>query len=156
MAGDDSSSSKSQDDKPKPHLHPAYSVTNIQTKICTLDGKNTTYSSWVELFKFHLKAYKVHHIDGTPPPPETDPTYAEWSELDALIVQWIYNTINDDTLDRILEDDISAHEAWTKIQEVFLSNKKACAAALLHEFTNTKLKDCASMGAYCQRLKDIA
>lgn len=153
MAGDASSSGKDS----KPHLHPAYSVTNIQSKIRTLDGKTTNYSSWVKLFKLHLKAYKVlSHIDGTPPPPETDPTYVEWSELDALILQWIYSTINDDTLDRVMENDISAHDAWLKIQDVFLSNKKARAAALLHEFTHTTLKDCASMDAYCQKLKDLS
>ncbi|XP_076899986.1 uncharacterized protein LOC143554001 [Bidens hawaiensis] len=156
--GDDSSSSGSKSNtQNKPSIHPAYSFINIQSKIHTLDGKTTTYSSWVKPFKLHLKAYKVlHHIDGTPPPTITDPTYAEWLELDALILQWIFSTISDDILDRVLENDIPAREAWTQIEDVFLSNKKARAAALLHEFTHNTLKDCASMDAYCQKLKDIS
>ncbi|XP_076931693.1 uncharacterized protein LOC143596924 [Bidens hawaiensis] len=143
--GDDSSSSGSKtNNQYKPSIHPAYSVTNIQSKIRTLDGKTTTYSSWVKLFKLHLKAYKVlHHIDGTPPPAIANPTYAEWSKLDALIHQWIFSTISDDILNRVLENDIPAREAWTQIEDVFLSNKKARAAALLHKFTHTTLKDFA-------------
>lgn len=51
-------------------LHPAYTVTNIQTKIRTLDGTKVTYSSWTKLFRLHAKAYKVlNRIDGTPAPP---------------------------------------------------------------------------------------
>lgn len=75
-------------------LHPAYSMTNTQTKIQTLDGTKVTYSSWTKLFRFHAKAYKVlDHIDDTSAPKETDPTYLQWVEIDALVLQWIYNTL---------------------------------------------------------------
>lgn len=60
-------------------LHLVYIVTNIQDKVCVLDGVKVRYSSWVKLFKLHAKGYKVlNHIDDTPPPDLTEPTYMSW------------------------------------------------------------------------------
>ncbi|KAL9997056.1 putative RNA-directed DNA polymerase [Helianthus debilis subsp. tardiflorus] len=141
----------------KPSLHPAYTVTNITTKIRTLDGKKVTYSAWVKLFNLHLRAYKVlHHIDGTNPPASTDPTFAAWSELDALILQWIFSTVSDDILARVLESDQTARSAWLKIQEIFINNKQARAVTLETRFSNTTLKSCTSFEDYCQTLKDLS
>ncbi|KAJ0435455.1 hypothetical protein HanIR_Chr17g0893471 [Helianthus annuus] len=141
----------------KQPLHPAYTVTNINNKIRTLDGKKVTYSSWVKLFKLHVRAYKVHqHIDGSDPPAETDPTYPAWSELDALILQWIYSTLSDDLLSRVLNTDFTARDAWLKIQDIFINNKHARAATLENKFTNTTLSSCASFDDYCLTLKSLA
>lgn len=155
MAGDDTSKPPAGD--PKPTLHPAYTVTNIQHKIRTLDGTDTTYSTWVKLFKLHAKAYKVlDHIDGTSAPDDDDPAYPQWVEIDALVLQWIYGTINDDLLSHTLEDDSTAHQAWTKIQDIFMCNKQSRAATLEHEFTNTTLTSCGGLDDYCKELKEIA
>ncbi|KAJ9556976.1 hypothetical protein OSB04_011590 [Centaurea solstitialis] len=127
------------DDKPESSsstksLHPAYSVSNIQTKIRTLDGSKVTYSSWVKLFRFHAIAYKVlDHLDDTPAPADTDLSYEAWKELDALVSQWIYSTISDDLLVR-----------------------QAKAAALETHFVNLTLAACNSVDDYCQQLKDLA
>ncbi|KAI3783111.1 hypothetical protein L2E82_13173 [Cichorium intybus] len=138
-------------------LHPVYTVTNIQNKVRILDGVKVTYSSWVKLFKLHAKGYKVlHHIDGTAPPAATDPTYTSWVEIDSIVLQWIYGTLSDDLLVRILENDTTAREAWLKIQTIFLNNKSSRAAALEHEFTNLSLTACSSMDEYCQKLKDLS
>ncbi|KAK1438082.1 hypothetical protein QVD17_03885 [Tagetes erecta] len=149
--------SSSQTNTPKQSLHHAYSVTNINTKIRTLDAKKVTYSTWVKQFKLHVRAYKVlSHIDGTPPPAETDATYQEWSELDALILQWIHNTISDDLLKRVTDKEISARETWLQLQEIFINNKHARAATLENKFTNLTLSACSSFDDYCQTLKDLA
>ncbi|KAI3751457.1 hypothetical protein L2E82_22544 [Cichorium intybus] len=146
-----------QDSTPVKALHPVYTVTNIQNKIRTLDGTKVSYSSWVRLFKLHARGYKVlAHIDGSDPPPKTDSAYETWSEIDAIVLQWIYGTISDDLLARVLEPDSTAYEAWFKIQNIFLNNKGSRAAALEHEFTNLTLKAMSSLEAYCQRLKDLA
>ncbi|XP_076900371.1 uncharacterized protein LOC143554523 [Bidens hawaiensis] len=148
--GEASSSTKTEP------LHPTYTVTNVQNKIRTLDGTKVTYSSWVKLFKLHAKAYEVlNHIDGTSPPEETDPTYVQWSEIDALILQWIYSTVSDDILDRNIDNDISAITAWNKIQDIYLNNKQARALALEHEFTNMKLTNSAGFDEYCQKPKEL-
>ncbi|XP_076904997.1 uncharacterized protein LOC143560609 [Bidens hawaiensis] len=150
----DSSTSNNKNTQP---LHPAYTVTNINNKIRTLDGKKVTYSSWVKLFKLHARAYKVlNRIDGSETPPETDSTYSAWSELDALILQWIFSTLSDDLLPRVLDTDLTARSAWLKTQEFFINNIHARAVTLETKFTNTALSSCSSFDDYCQTLKDIA
>ena len=63
-------------------LHPTHIVTNIQTKIRTLDGTNVIYSSWKKLFCVHAKAYKVlDHTGDTPTLKKTDPTYLQCVEI---------------------------------------------------------------------------
>ncbi|XP_022041665.1 uncharacterized protein LOC110944311 [Helianthus annuus] len=107
-------------------LHPTYSVTNIQSKIRTLDGSTVTYSSWVQLFQLHVVAYKVvDHID---------------------------NNI----LPQILPNTTSAKQSWDKLEKIYLSNKKAQAAALETRFCNLSLSACASLDDYCQQLLNLA
>ncbi|XP_076935876.1 uncharacterized protein LOC143602751 [Bidens hawaiensis] len=152
-----------RDDKvpnPKPAdiktLHMVYTVTNIQNKIRPLDSTTITYSAWVKLFRLHLKVYKVlDHIEGDPPTAD-DPVLEKWHKINALIVQWIYCTVNLNILARILEDDTTAHEAWSRIKVIFLCNKQARAYALEHKFTNTTLPECCGLNPYCKILKEIA
>lgn len=119
---------------PKPPLHPVYTVTNIQHKIRVLDGTKVTYNSWVKIFKLHARGYKVlHHIDGTAPPAKTSDTYDSWVEIDAIVLQWIYGTLSDDLLIRVLDTDTTAYKAWLRIQEIFTNNKGSHAATLEHE-----------------------
>ncbi|KAD5508849.1 hypothetical protein E3N88_16552 [Mikania micrantha] len=149
MAKDDTTSDHPPS-KPS-SLHPAYSVSNIQTKIRTLDGTKVTYSSWVALFCLHVVAYKVlNHIDGTPTPVSLPVDAASWQELDALVLQWIYSTVSDDQLIRILDAKNTALAAWLKLERIYLSNKKACAAALETKFCNLSLTTCSSVEEYCQ------
>ncbi|KAI3682106.1 hypothetical protein L2E82_50138 [Cichorium intybus] len=139
-----------------PGLHPAYTVTNIQNKIRTLDGSKVTYSSWVKLFRLQAKAYKVSdHLDADPPEKTAD-DYDHWAEIDALVLQWIYSTVSDEIMAMIIENDTTARTIWKKIHDIFLSNKGSRAAALEHEFTNLQLTACSSMDEYCQKLKDLA
>ncbi|XP_074310147.1 uncharacterized protein LOC141645874 [Silene latifolia] len=154
MTGSDSPQSSTP---PKSTLHPAYTVTDIQKKVRVLDGSKVSYAAWVSLFTLHARGYKVlHHIDGTKPPAETDPLYDAWYEIDALVLQWIYGTMSDDLLPRILEPESTAQEAWDRVQNIFLNNKGARAASLEHEFNNLKLASLPSFDAYCQRLRELA
>ncbi|KAI3723538.1 hypothetical protein L2E82_35181 [Cichorium intybus] len=138
-------------------LHPVYTVTNIQNKVRILDGTKVTYSSWVKLFKLHARGYKVlDHMDGTPAPAKADATCDTWAEIDAIVLQWIYGTLSDDLLVRVLDTDTTAYETWKRIRDIFLNNKGSRATALEHEFTNLTLTACSSMDEYCQRLKELA
>lgn len=153
MGKDDSGSSEVK----ATTLHPAYTVTNVHAKIRTLDGVKVTYSSWTKLFRLHAKAYKVlDHIDGMKAPVEIDPGYDQWVEIDALVLQWIYNTLSDDLMVRILESDTTTQAAWNKFKANFLNNKGSRATALEQEFSNLNLAACSSMEAYCQKIKDLA
>ncbi|KAJ0879831.1 putative RNA-directed DNA polymerase [Helianthus annuus] len=149
--------SSSSSDPKTPSLHPAYTVTNIQNKVRTLDGTKVTYSSWVKLFKLHAKAYKVlDHIDGTAPPEEIDDNYSSWYEIDALILQWIYATLSDELMVRVLETDATARSTWIHLENIFLNNKGSRATTLEHDFTTLTLGACSSLDDYCQKLKEIA
>ncbi|KAL9237182.1 hypothetical protein vseg_011764 [Gypsophila vaccaria] len=151
MASDDTSTPT------KPSLHPVFTITNIQHKVRILDGTKVTYGSWVHLFKLHARSYRVlHHIDGTAPPAKTDPEYDEWCEIDSHVLQWIYGTLSDDLLARVLNADSTAYDAWSRVKNIFLNNKGARAASLEHEFTNLKLESLPSLDAYCQRLRELA
>ncbi|XP_022018977.1 uncharacterized protein LOC110919005 [Helianthus annuus] len=138
-------------------LHPIYSVTKIQNKVRTLDGVKVTYTSWVKLFKLHAKGYEVlDHIDGAEPPSKDDDSYDSWVKIDAIVLQWIYGTLSDDLLVRILDYETTAQQAWNKIQTIFQNNKNSRASSLMHAFTTTTLASCSSLNDYFQKLKDIA
>ncbi|CAH1424510.1 unnamed protein product [Lactuca virosa] len=137
-------------------IHPIYTVTNIQNKVRVLDGIKATYSSWVRLFKLHAQVYKVlTHIDGAAPPANTDPAYETWSKIDAIVLQWIYGTLSDDLLVRVL-DQTTALDAWNKVKDIFLNNKSSRTAALENKFNNLTLRAMSFLEAYYQRLKDLA
>ncbi|XP_022003463.1 uncharacterized protein LOC110900912 [Helianthus annuus] len=152
----DDSTPESSTLKPSP-LHPTYSVTNIQTKIRTLDGTKVTFSSWVKLFRLHVVAYKVlNHVDGTPAPVSPAADVELWQELDALVLQWIYSTVADDLLTRILHTKTTTYATWSKLEKIFLRNKKARAATLETKFCNLTLTACSSVEDYCQRLTELS
>ncbi|KAL9226157.1 hypothetical protein vseg_002001 [Gypsophila vaccaria] len=124
MAKDSTEPEPSSATNGKTGLHPVYSIPNILNKVRMLDGAKITYSAWVKLFTLHARGYKVlHHIDGTPPPIQTDPAHAEWCEIDAHVLQWIYGSISEDLLLRILETDSTAYEAWTRLKNHFTTIK---------------------------------
>lgn len=155
LAVDSTASKNNNTNDPKP-LHPVYSVANIQNKIRTLDGVKVTYSSWVKLFKLHAHGYDVlKHTDGSTPPVKTDATYESWSKIDAIVLQWIYGSLSDELLARVLDTDATTQQAWNRIQDIFLNNKSSRAAALEHQFINLTLASCSSMDEYQQKLKDL-
>jgi hypothetical protein len=122
-----------------------------------LDGVRFTYSAWVKLFRLHARGYDVmHHIDGTAPPARTDPKYDSWVKIDAIVLQWIYGTLSDDLLLRVLENESTAFQAWTRLQNLFLNNKGSRAAALEHQFADHTLRGMPNLETYCQKLKEIS
>ncbi|XP_022014316.1 uncharacterized protein LOC110913804 [Helianthus annuus] len=137
-------------------LHPVYTVTDIQKKIRVLDGSKVTYSAWVKLFQLHARGYEVLDHITSEPPPETDPTYDQWKKIDAIVLQWIYSTLSDEYLLRVLESDSTALQAWNRVKAIFHNNKGPRCAALQTKFVNLKLSACASLEAYCQTLRDLA
>ncbi|XP_076931616.1 uncharacterized protein LOC143596833 [Bidens hawaiensis] len=148
--------STSSNSNPNPSLHPTYSVNNIQSKVRTLDGTTVTYSAWIKLFKFHATAYRVlNHLDDTPPPADTDPTYPAWKELGALVSQWIYSCVSNEYMEQILDTEASARQTWLKLEKLFLSNKRAKAAALETQFVNLTLSACSSVDDYYKQLKNL-
>ncbi|KAK9079741.1 hypothetical protein SSX86_001414 [Deinandra increscens subsp. villosa] len=137
-------------------LSHAYSVTNIHLRVKILDGIKINYNLWIKLFLNHVRAYKVlDHIDGTDPPEDNDPLHTIWNEIDAVVLQWIYSTLSDSLLPRVVENEQTARDAWVKIQNIFQNNKGSRAVALEQEFINLTLASCASMDAYFQKIHEL-
>nr|KAJ0226124.1 hypothetical protein LSAT_V11C100013850 [Lactuca sativa] len=80
-------------------------------------------------------------------------TYESWSEIDTIVLQWIYGALSDNLLVRILEPDTTTYESWKKLSSIFLNNKGSHATALEHEFNNLKLSTMSSLEDYCQCLR---
>ncbi|XP_022007959.1 uncharacterized protein LOC110907260 [Helianthus annuus] len=76
-------------------------------------------------------------------------------EIDAVVLQWIYGTLTDDLLVRVLTDESTAYEAWKRVKKLFLNNKGPRVAALQHELSNITLAAMPSLEAYCQRISDL-
>jgi hypothetical protein len=141
----------------KQKLTHAYTVTDIHLRVKVLDGVKLTYSTWVKLFTLHVKAYKLaDHIDGTAPPDATDPLYPIWCDIDSIVLQWLYGTLSDDLLIRIVDTNTTARAAWLKLHGIFQNNKGARAAALDQEVSTLTLNNCSSLDVYCQNIQDLA
>ncbi|KAI3822382.1 hypothetical protein L1987_09971 [Smallanthus sonchifolius] len=69
---------------------------------------------------------------------------------------WIYETLADDLLNRVLVDESNAHQAWERVKQLFQNNKGSRAAALQHELTNLNLAAMPSVEAYCQKIRELA
>ncbi|XP_076940382.1 uncharacterized protein LOC143609534 [Bidens hawaiensis] len=76
-------------------------------------------------------------------------------QIDSIILQWIYATVSDEILGRILQDESTAHQAWNRLQDIFLNNKGPRVAALETEFSNIRLQNFPNIEAYHQRIRDV-
>ncbi|GJX83359.1 hybrid signal transduction histidine kinase M [Tanacetum coccineum] len=131
MAGDDNTNTN---EKP-------YGITNIKTYIpLMLDLDELNYDSWSELFTLHCKSFGVLHlIDGTSP--STNQTNDEWGKLDSLVKLWIFGTISKPLLQRVLKKNVSTHDVWKMLKDVFHDNKSARAMQLDNDLRNIELRN---------------
>ena len=114
------------------------------------------YSSWVELFRSTCIVYNVlDHSDSTAPRP-SDIDTPLWMRLDAMVKQWLYATISPDLLQTILKPNATAHEVWTRVEELFHDNKNTRAVFLETQFNKLALYDFPNASSYCQQIKLLA
>jgi hypothetical protein len=109
------------------------------------------YHRWRCLFHVILGWFNLrHHIDDTPPR-LADPL---WIQEDLTVLMWINATLVDDLLHMVMDDDISACEAWNKIATFFLGNRASRAVQLEQDLHNLEQGD-MSAAAFCHRLKTL-
>lgn len=145
------------DEVTKPVFHPAFTVNNIKNSIpLTLDRNDDRYSSWVELFQIHARAFNVlDHIDKTHPK-TTDIDSATWDQLDAIVKQWIYSTISQELIHAIMKPGATAFQLWSRLKEIFQDNAATRAVYLEELFNSTRLEAFSSVTEYCDRLKALS
>ena len=110
----------------------------------------------MELFHIHACAYNVldHIIANTTQPSSVDkPT---WERLDAVVKQWIYDTISKDLLQTIMKPGATAKELWAHLEEIFQDNKHTRAVYLEEQFNTTRLENFSNMSDYCKKLKQLS
>ncbi|KAL9237068.1 hypothetical protein vseg_011657 [Gypsophila vaccaria] len=137
-------------------FHPAYSVSNIKNYVqITLESENVHYASWVELFLNTARAFDV--IEHLVPPKDAEITKdAQWTRLDAIVMQWIYSSISLDLLHTILEPDATAQATWDRHKDIFVENQPSRAVLLEQQFTSIHMDNYSDVSSYCQALKMIA
>ncbi|XP_074270947.1 uncharacterized protein LOC141594857 [Silene latifolia] len=113
-------------------FHPALAIANIRNHISvTLGMDNDKYPMWVALFTNHAKATRVlNHLIPSKgkeiaPSPEDDKEL--WEILDAMVLQWIYATVNNELLKTIVEENSTAKECWHRIKNIFHDNQHSRA-----------------------------
>ncbi|KAD6454414.1 hypothetical protein E3N88_09120 [Mikania micrantha] len=152
-----SSSSSSSSSTISATIHPAVTVNNIKNYIPIVLGmEDAHYTSWVELFKIHCRAYQVIDHIISPPSESSVKPGVDWDRLDAIVLQWIYGTISSDLLLTIITPNSTAAQAWQALEHLFIDSKPSRALYLENKFSNTKLDSFPSISAYCQALKMIA
>ncbi|XP_022031415.1 uncharacterized protein LOC110932383 [Helianthus annuus] len=155
-------------------LHPALTVSNIKTHVpIILEKDSTHYTTWKTLFKVHCQIYEVlDHL--SPKQPATKPAAESsdatavakaeavaravdtlWTQLDAVVLQWIYATISAPLLHIILQTGQTAHDAWIAVESEFTDNKNTRAIFLGQEFANLSLENFSNMADYCQHAKHL-
>ncbi|GKF10804.1 hybrid signal transduction histidine kinase M, partial [Tanacetum coccineum] len=126
MAGDDSI-------PPKPHTpnEKPFGITNIKTYIpLVLDLNELNYDS-------------------------NDRATKEWGKLDSLVKLWIFGTISKSLLQRVLKKNVSAHDVWKSLNEVFHDNKTDRVMQLDTELRTIKLSS-LSITDYCHKISRTA
>lgn len=137
--------------------HPTLSVTNVKALIpLVLDIDKVQYTPWATLFRNTAKAYNVlDHIDSSVKKPK-DVDDDLWGRLDAIVCQWLYDTISTDLLLKILDDKSTAMTAWERLRNIFQDNKGTRVVHLENQFGNIHLSHFTSLGDYCQALKALS
>ena len=110
-----------------------------------------------ELFKIHARVHQViipTEAASSPDLKTTDPNL--WKRLDAVVLQWIYETISDDLLHTIIERDSTVEQAWNQLFNIFYDNKNSRALYLEQEFSNVRMEQFLDASTYYQHLKSLS
>ncbi|XP_071700642.1 uncharacterized protein [Rutidosis leptorrhynchoides] len=133
-----------------------YTVTSISHLIpVKLDLTKLNYTHWKKLFTTHCSGFDVlKFIQGTSTAEETNT--AEWLKADAVVTTWIYNTISEPLLERLLNSEAStSHEAWVFLEKLFQDNKLAKTMELTAELRGLNIGN-QTIEEYFRKIDRIA
>ncbi|XP_071719020.1 uncharacterized protein [Rutidosis leptorrhynchoides] len=111
-----------------------YTVTSISHLIpIKLDLAKLNYIHWSTMFTTHCAGFDVLRFIQSTSTSEERAT-PEWSKADSVVLSWIFITIFEPLLERVLNSQPkSAHEAWTFLAKVFQDNKRTKTVELTAE-----------------------
>ncbi|XP_071686318.1 uncharacterized protein [Rutidosis leptorrhynchoides] len=111
-----------------------YTVTSVGHLILIkLDLAKLNYSHWSKLFTTHCAGFDVlPFIQGSSTSEER--ATEEWTKADSVVLSWIFLTISEPLLERLLNSQPkTSHEARLFLEKVFLDNKRAKTVELIAE-----------------------
>ncbi|XP_071718192.1 uncharacterized protein [Rutidosis leptorrhynchoides] len=119
-----------------------YTVTSISNLIpIKLDLSKLNYPHWSKLFSVHCEGFKVGKFIITATTPE-ELASATWRKADAVVQMWIYSTISESLLERLLNSDsTNAFLAWLFLKKNFQDNKRSKTLELTAELRNITIVD---------------
>ncbi|XP_071728837.1 uncharacterized protein [Rutidosis leptorrhynchoides] len=133
-----------------------YTVTSVTHLIpIKLDLAELNYTHWSTLFTTHCAGFDVlKFIDGTSTSEEQ--ASEEWSKADSVVRSWIFLTISEPLLERLLNSQPkTAHEAWEFLAKVFQDNKRAKIVELTAELKALDIRN-QTVEEYFRKLDSLA
>ncbi|XP_071739699.1 uncharacterized protein [Rutidosis leptorrhynchoides] len=131
-----------------------YTVTLIHHLIqLKLDLTKLNYTHWSTLFANHCAAFNVESflVEAS----TSDPPSEETKKADAVVLGWIYLTISEPLLERLLNTQPkSSYEAWEFLKKVFLDNKCSKTIELTAELRSLNIGD-QTAEAYFHKIDSI-
>ncbi|WVZ50486.1 hypothetical protein U9M48_001732 [Paspalum notatum var. saurae] len=120
-----------------------------------LDMDASNFRQWRTFFDLTFEKFGLtNHVDGS-----LDAVLmrddAEWIQIDACIVSWLYTTVSKAIMDAVYKPRRSAHSLWTAIKDMFLDNGLQRAVLAQQEFHSLYQGD-LSIAEYTGRLKSLA
>ncbi|XP_071713505.1 uncharacterized protein [Rutidosis leptorrhynchoides] len=133
-----------------------YTVTSVHHLIpVKLDLSKLNYTHWKKLFTTHCAGFDVSNFilrDSTPEE-KADP---DWVKADAVVSTWIYLTISESLLERVLNSEpSSAYDAWSFLDKVFKDNKQSKTMELQAELRGLNIGN-SSVEEYFRQIDRIA
>jgi hypothetical protein len=137
-----------------PVFFPAYAAVNVKQHVpIDLSLERPNFSKWKSFFTTLCGKYGLlDHINGTVAARPADPM---WSQPDACVRGWMYNSVDDAVLDLAMEPDQDARALYVFIEALFQANKESRAVVLEQEFHNLSQGD-LSIDTYAQQMKSTA
>nr|KYP63417.1 hypothetical protein KK1_017986 [Cajanus cajan] len=123
-------------------IHPSY----------RLNGKN--YLKWSQLIRTILKGKgKINHLTGAGPK-EGDPIFKAWDEEDALIITWLWNSMNTEISDTIMFLS-TTKEIWDAIEQTYSKDKDVAQVYDVKVKTLATKQGNKSVTEYANQLKSL-
>ncbi|XP_071699435.1 uncharacterized protein [Rutidosis leptorrhynchoides] len=131
-----------------------YTVTSVTHLVpIKLDLAKLNYTHWSTLFGNHCAFFNVHNFLEAPSSSYPD---EETKKADAFVLGWIFLTISEPLLERLLNlQPKTAHAAREFLKQIFQDNKRSKVIELTAELRNLDMGD-LTVEQYFQKIDTIS
>ncbi|GKB95067.1 hypothetical protein Tco_0981204 [Tanacetum coccineum] len=125
-----------------------------------LNAEKLNYSDWHDLFIVQMRGFRALEFIQPPASSSTTtnptPPTKEWLTVDSIIKSWIYMTIFDQLLERVLKcKPKTARDAWEFLEKILKDNKRSKMVELVGELRSLDIGD-LTVEAYFRKIDSLA